>query len=532
MRRITLTLCLLGLVASGAVNADEREDLLELQLTVVNLLESLVEREVLTREEASLLVSQAQASAEERVAAERAAEPALNDDDVRVTYVPEIVREQIREELREEMAGEIVAAVKADARDEGWGIPASLPDWIGNVRIGGDLRLRAEGNFFGSDNAQNTYLDFEAVNAAGGIDRAGITAIRNTTEDRTRFRGAVRVDLAAELGDSFDAYMRVSTGNIEDPQSRNQDFGRYSASWQTNIDRAYLRWQSSEYGRFRQSATFGRMFSPWSGTDLLWDPDIGFEGVYYEGAARSRRGSGMRLGMGYFPIKEVDISSDDGWLASAELRADLAFGDNSNLYLAAAYHHFENITGIRNAPESDLTDFTAPPRLARGNTLFDIRNDLDPTTNLFALAAEYQLLNVTTGFTTRFPTGMPFEAYIDYVQNIGYDEDDVLRRTGLNIDERNEGYAAYLRFGPREPQRAGEWSVETGYRYLQRDAVLDAWTDSNFGLGGTDTQGYSLRVRYGFLDDAWLDVRWLSSSEIDGPPLTIDSLLIDLNTRF
>lgn len=529
---------ILGLAAMTMLvplaHAAEQEDLLELKLTVVNLLQSLVERGVLTEAEAAAMVADAQRSASQVAAEQRTQAPELNEDDVRVTYVPEIVREQLREEIREEIAAGVVADVKEDAREEGWGVPASLPNWVDRMTLGGDFRVRAEGLFFGADNARNTYLDFTAVNDAGGIDRAGIDAIINTTEDRVRLRGAARFTIASELSDSWYAYARIATGSIPNPLSRNQTLGRFGQTWQTNVDRAYLQWAPEPEGTFNQRVQFGRIFKPWPGTDLVWDNDVGFEGLYYDMTASfdEERRDSLRVGLGYFAINEVDFTADDGFLATFDLLGRVGWGDDSNLFVNAAYYHYENITGIRNAPDSDLTDFTAPRRFQRGNTLFDIRNDLDPTSNLFALAAEYRLINVSTGFETTLASGMPLRFTADYVSNIGFDEQDVLSRTGLSIRERTEGYAAYLLLGPEEPYARGDWSFQVGYRYLQRDAVVDAFADSNFGGGATDTQGYALRTRYAFADDVWLDVRWLSSSEIDGPPLTIDSFLIDLNSRF
>ncbi|MEL7311214.1 MAG: putative porin [Pseudomonadota bacterium] len=531
-RPVLLGLAMLAL--AGPIFADEKEELLELRLTVVNLLQSLVERGVLTEADAAAMVADAQRSAAQ-VAAEQTTEAdQLRDGDVRVTYVPEIVREQLREEIRAEIAAGVVADVKKDAAEEGWGIPESLPDWVDRITLGGDFRVRAEGLFFGADNARNTYLDFTAVNDAGGIDRAGINAIINTTEDRVRLRGAARFTIGSELSDSWYAYARIATGSIPNPLSRNQTLGRFGQTWQTNIDRAYLQWSPEPTGTFSQGVQVGRIFKPWPGTDLVWDNDVGFEGLYYDltAAFDSERRDSLRVGLGYFAINEVDFTADDGFLASFDLLGRIGWGDDSNLFVNAAYYHYENITGIRNAPDSDLTDFTAPRRFQRGNTLFDIRNDLDPTTNLFALAAEYRLVNISTGFETTLASGMPLRFTADYVSNIGFDEADVLQNTGLSIRERTDGYAAYLLLGREELYERGEWSAEVGYRYLERDAVVDAFTDSNFGGGATDTQGYHLRMRYAFADDVWLDVRWLSSSEIDGPPLTIDSLLIDLNSRF
>ena len=62
--------------------------------------------------------------------------------------------------------------------------------------------------------------------------------------------------------------------------------------------------------------------------------------------------------------------------------------------------------------------------------------------------------------------------------------------------------------------------------------MLDAFTESDFHLGGTDTQGYRITGSYGLVNNVWLRARWISATEIDGPPLAIDTLQLDLNAKF
>ena len=80
--------------------------------------------------------------------------------------------------------------------------------------------------------------------------------------------------------------------------------------------------------------------------------------------------------------------------------------------------------------------------------------------------------------------------------------------------------------------RNGEWQAYFGYRHLERDAVLDAFTDSDFHLGGTDAKGYFIGGNYGLNKNASVGLRYLSADQIDGPPLAIDVLQVDLNAKF
>jgi hypothetical protein len=72
-----------------------------------------------------------------------------------------------------------------------------------------------------------------------------------------------------------------------------------------------------------------------------------------------------------------------------------------------------------------------------------------------------------------------------------------------------------------------------GYRYLRGDAVIDEYTDSDFHyFGGTNAKGYYLVVDYGLANRLWTRLRYLSANEIDGPRFGVDTLQIDLSTRF
>ncbi|MFX9023817.1 putative porin, partial [Acinetobacter baumannii] len=65
------------------------------------------------------------------------------------------------------------------------------------------------------------------------------------------------------------------------------------------------------------------------------------------------------------------------------------------------------------------------------------------------------------------------------------------------------------------------------------DATLDAFTDSDFHLGGTDARGYFLGGKLGVADSTSVTLRWMSANTISLPQaLNIDVLQLDLNTSF
>ncbi len=120
----------------------------------------------------------------------------------------------------------------------------------------------------------------------------------------------------------------------------------------------------------------------------------------------------------------------------------------------------------------------------------------------------------------------------DYVRNIGFDANDILLRTGNTYSKENQGFMAKLAVGMPETVKKNDWQLFAAYKRLAADAVMDAYTDSNFHLGGTDAKGWIAGGSYGLDKNTWLRLRWFSANEISGAPLAIDVLIIDLNAKF
>jgi hypothetical protein len=531
VRAAAVTLVILPVASAFA--ADERQSLEELRNTVINLLQGLVEQGVLTREKAAQMVKAAQ----EKAAADAAALAKADEGAVRVPYVPQIVKDEISKQVAESLKPAVVADVVKEAKAEKWGVPGAMPDWLSRVRVTGDVRLRAEDILFSRDNLENFYIDFFTVNSRGGVAKAGPAAFLNVSEDRLRLRARARFGVEADLSSSFKAGIRLATGNTTDPGSENQTLGVTGARYNIGVDQAYIRLDERTPGQFAWlSAVGGRFASPWlAPTDLIYHKDLAFEGVAVTGRLgfgdQSAEQSHVFLTVGAFPIQEIELSKKDKWLLGAQLGANLRFGDDQRLRIGAALYDFRNVQGRQNTLDSNLLDYTAPQFLRIGNTLFDIRNDNDVTTNLFALASKYRLVNLSATYDVPFGR-YSLGAALDAVKNIGFKSSDVFALTGAKVAARTKGYQAELSFGYPKVTGAGAWRGLLGYRYVERDAVLDAFTDSDFHGGGTDASGFYLIGDYGLSNRVWMRLRYQSGNEIDGAPLGVDTVQLDLNTQF
>jgi hypothetical protein len=349
----------------------------------------------------------------------------------------------------------------------------------------------------------------------------------------------LRVDLAAHVTPNVTAKLGFSTGNMSDPISMNETLASYGRRMNFSVQNASIDWAlRNERATRGFDLDAGRFDNPFLTTSLVFDEDLSFEGVAGKVAfdVMNRDAEGLQPGvsllLGAFPLEEVERASDDKWLYAGQIGIEAPIGARNAVRFGAAYYGFRNIVGLRNAFTSELNDYTAPALFGRGNTVFDIRNDGDTTTNLYALAADFELASFTTQLDFGVFGDNRLQITADYVENRGFDQLEVEERAERVVEPRTKGRQLELSIGRREPHEPGDWRVFAAYRYLERDAVLDAFTDSDFGLGGTDTEGYIVGFDIGVTHNAWVTTKVLSSNEIDGPPLSIDVLQLDLNTRF
>src|SRR5580704_15529236 len=161
-------LLLLAPAAYGADDAAQRQSMEELRNTVINLLQALVDKGLLTREQAQQLVKQAtdKAAADAAaLAAKNAAQAKEEENAVRVPYVPQIVKDEISKQVAEEVKPAVVADVVKEAKEEKWGVPGALPEWLTRVKVFGDVQFREQSDFFGHNN-YNELLDYNSINTA------------------------------------------------------------------------------------------------------------------------------------------------------------------------------------------------------------------------------------------------------------------------------------------------------------------------------------------------------------------------------
>ena len=524
--------------------------------TTVHLIRLLVEQGVLTGPQAEALMRQAE---EEARTASRPAPPEVREGDVRVPYIPETVRDEIRAELKDD--------VIAQAKEENWAAPNTFPDWVSRVKLFGDVRVRNESRFFAGDNSDQI-TDFAEFNEQQYDVSEGFlaeTPYLNTREDRENLlRIRARFGLEAALTDTWSAGVRLATGSSDSPVSTTQTLGGGLNKKDIWLDQAWLAWTPGPW-RF----VAGRASNPFDSTDILFSNDLNFDGF-------SAGVSGLKISdraavfgtLGAFPIEYTSDSfpsqkrdkteSDDKWLLGAQFGVDWRFSTNNNLRMALAYYDFNNIRGERSSEcvlyLDDTTcdsDGSSPAFMQKGNTVFLLRNIAlnpgDPASTampqLVGLASEFQLFDLNLQWDTAVFGGYKLRLAGNYIYNQGYDEGEMSRISAGNIvnnfdqngalESGRDAWMVHTVFGSSlDLSHNGDWNVFLGYKYIEPDALPDAFNDSSFHLGGTNAKGYYLGAGYALADRLYAQGRWLSSEEVYGPPLAIDVLQIELNARF
>lgn len=431
------------------------------------------------------------------------------------------IKEEVKEQVKNELKDEIAKEIKLEA------FTGSVPAWTKRIRFGGDFRLRYQGDYF------------DEGNPSGVGQPMNPTEILNTTEDRDRLRYRVRISAKAQINTQTEVGIRLASGNEKDPISTNDTLGDYQNKDTITFDQAYLKWTPiPEISTWTGKLDFfgGRMPNPFFSTDLVWDSDLNFEGIATNFEYPFNPRFTALFNAGIFPLEEIELSSDDKWFYGVQMGVKYSPRTTLNFTLAAALYDYKNIQGKPNPSVIGgvgINDYTVPAFMQKGNGLFDI-NAGTGGPEKFALASDYKELNITAKMDIGFFDPIYISFLADYVKNLGFDKEEIAQLIPPNIDipSADTGYQFGISVGYPKIQELGDWNTSIYYKYLEGDAVLDAFTDSDFHLGGTNAKGWTLSGQLGLGKNLWLNVRWLTSESIADVPMGIDTLQFDINSRF
>ncbi|MDH2385816.1 putative porin [Bradyrhizobium sp. CER78] len=502
-----------------------------------------------------------------------------------VTYVPEVVKRQLREGIKQE--------VMAKAQKENWASPGTYPEWAQRIRFYGDARVRYQGSYFPTGNDQAGAANYNAINSGSPYDISSNTfgPTYDATQDRNQFRFRGRLGMEADLLYGFSAGLRIATGENNSPVSTNQTLGGGAGNFSKYgvwLDRGYINWQT--WGDdLRISA--GRIDNPfWSPTDLVWYKELGFDGFAVQAKHEVWEGFTPFVVGGAFPIYNTDFNagnnlpvdpsnlnsppskfpSHDKWLFGGQAGFNARFSPEYAFRFGVAFYDFDNVQGQFSSPcritsASDVcnTDLTRPGFAQKGNTYFPLRQIIaDPigTGNNGGQINQFEYFGLVSQYRPVVVSGQldlghfhPAHIVLDgeYVYNTAFSRSAMNAAAatyGVLMNNRgpspdggttpgafnggNQGWLGRVTVGNREIKHLWDWNVHAGYKYLESDATIDAFADSDFGLGGTNLKGYFVGGNIGLGENVWATLRWMSANSIAGSPYAVDVLQVDLNAKF
>jgi len=550
--------------------------------TMETLVQSLMKKGVISQKDGQTMLAQLHADAARPMPAAPAPTPAatpapLPEGTVRVPYVSPAVREQIKQEVKDE--------VVAQAKRERWASPNSFPTWAGNITLFGDLRVRNESHFFDKNNA----LDFVNVGAINngspynvGSNNNVLPPFINSSKDRNFSNFRARFGFTDQVDDDFSMTVRLASGGDNQPVTTNQTMGNYYNKDGIWLDEAYLSY-TPHLGFADASITAGRMPNPFTKTDLVWDSDVNVDGVAVslnrtflrdaDGHGLNIRVTGAALPLSYvaddFPTTALSDQKaglgSNKFLFAGQVGADW-IRNRYDLSFNAAYYDYQNVQGTLSPSCSNeaaycLTDETRPGYLQKGNTLFALRNLSfpDPSDNsepqFFALASKFQVLDLVARADMTLHDDIHVSLHGDFASNLAYSPGAIQALPIINNNETcsitvptgqtcagvggtnifNDGNQAWLlRLDVGHPviSKRWDWNVFMYYEYIDPDAVLDAFNDQDFHLGGTNAKGWVVGGSLGLFHNTALNLKWFSTNAVSGPPFAEDTLQLDLTTHF
>jgi len=271
-------------------------------------------------------------------------------------------------------------------------------------------------------------------------------------EDRSRMRFRTRFGLSAEVRDDVKFVLQLATGG-DSPVSTNQSFDDGFSTKDIGVDLAYVDWKINDNVTFYGGKMKNPLFKA-GGVPLIWDGDLNPEGF----AAKFSQGNFFGTAGG-FSVEERS-STDDSLLYVVQAGIKFPLGDAAKLTAGVGYFAYTDTIG--NEPFYNGS--------SKGNTV-DLNGDY---------LYDYENTEVFAQLDTRLGD-WPFRVYAHATKNNEAPTEDTAYAVGAKMGSaKNEGDVEF------------SWT----YQDIEADAVIGTFNDSDFGGGGTDSDGHLLKAKY------------------------------------
>ncbi|MEX6666543.1 putative porin [Pseudomonas sp. W2-17] len=346
----------------------------------------------------------------------------------------ELTKDQLAQQQAQKATSDQIAAATAAKSSELSAFEQKVA-WAAKTQFKGDVRVRQE----------TVKIDDQ-----------------NNSQDKNRQRIRVRLGAYSEINPQVSTGIRIATGGDNKANSTNVDQNDYFTKKDLWLDQGFIDYHPTAIQNLHVIG--GKMAQPWvSEGDVIWDNDINPEGLAATYSLPINKGFELFGSAGTYTLKD-NISGEgtqfknDLRLNAAQLGTRIAITDNVKMTVGGSVYNYENSNDCNPAAASTSTTFCGLS--INGNN-----------TNDFRLYEGFGQLDLT-GFAV--PVGL----YGQYVVN-----------SATNSDEDTAWLAGVK-------TKVFGFGLDYNYRDTQRNAVVGAFTDSDFANGTTGSRGHKLAISY------------------------------------
>jgi hypothetical protein len=283
------------------------------------------------------------------------------------------------------------------------------------------------------------------------IDVDGQTDSQNQSRQRIR----ARLGAYTEINPQVSTGIRIASGgNTGDARSTNADLDNYFTKKDLWLDLGYIDYAPTAIKNLHIIG--GKMNQPWvSMGDVIWDGDINPEGLAATYSFPLSGKTELFGSAGHYTLKNnIDAEGTqfrhDLRMYAGQLGAKFAPTDNLKVTLGGSVYGYDN----------DSTPNGIAALAVNGNT-----------TTEFRLYEGFGQVDISG-------LGLPLGVYGQYVVN----------------DESTDGNDTAWLAGVKT--KVFGFGLDYNYRDVQRNAVVGAFTDSDFSNGYTGARGHKLKIGY------------------------------------
>jgi len=350
--------------------------------------------------------------------------------------------------------------------------------WAAKTQFKGDVRFRQE----------NVHND--------GVPN-------NKDQDRQRIRA--RLGAYSEINPQVDTGIRIATGSNDDARSTNQDLNNYFDKKQIWLDLGYIDYHPDAIKNLHLVG--GKMPQQWvSMGDIIWDSDINPEGLAVTYKYPLSGSTELFGSAGHYTLKDnVDGEGvqfkHDLRLYAGQLGGRFAITDSMKMTLGGSIYSYDNDSSSA-CPTSGTV--TTPCALAVNG------NSPNETFKLYEGFGQLDFSNLP----------VPLSIYGQYVNNADASND---QDTGWLAGVKSKVYG---------------FNLDYNYRDVQRNAVVGAFTDSDFANGFTGSRGSKLKVSYDLDKNFALGATYFmatsdqTNANINKKDSDINTLQLDAEAKF